>query len=157
MTPDNSSNLPHAGVLRRFAALTYDALLILAISICYGALATGMNVLIQGQPPQGEKVQWGHWGMVVFIGWLMTVMLFYCFFWRKSGQTLGMRAWRMQLRAFDLQLPNLKQCLIRCAIGPVSLLCGGLGYFWLWIDADHLTLHDRLSKTRVVVLPQDKK
>jgi|SRR5690554_857419 len=148
---------PTAGVLRRFAGLTYDALLLLAISIGYGALATWVNVLLQGQPPEGEKVQWGHWGLLMFLGWMIVLVIFFCYFWRRSGQTLGMRAWRMKLVSQDLTTPSLKQCLIRCLVAPFSLLFLGLGYFWRWFDPQKLTLHDRLSKTQVVLLPKDQK
>lgn len=146
-----------AGVTRRLVALVYDSLLLLAVSIGYGALALLLNVLIQGQPPEGEKVQWGHWNILVFIGWMVTLILFYCYFWRKSGQTLGMRAWRMKLVDQEFKTPTIKQCLLRCLVAPVSLVCFGMGYFWRWVDPQKLTLHDRASKTKVIVLPKEKK
>ena len=34
--------------------------------------------------------------------------------------------------------------------GGVSLLLGGLGFWWAWIDPDRLTWHDRLSGTRML-------
>lgn len=148
---------PTAGVLRRFAGLTYDALLLLAISIGYGALATWANVLLQGQPPEGQKVEWGHWGLLMFLGWMICLVIFFCYFWRKSGQTLGMRAWRMKLVSHDFTTPSIEQCLIRCFVAPFSLLLLGLGYFWRWFDPQKLTLHDRLSKTQVILLPKDQK
>ncbi|MGB3609334.1 MAG: RDD family protein [Cellvibrio sp.] len=148
---------PTAGVLRRFAAIVYDSLLLIALSIGYGALALFINVAIQGEPPEGQKVQWGHWSILMFIGWMFTLAGFFCYFWRRSGQTLGMRAWRMKLVDAELRSPTLKQCAIRCVIAPFSLLLGGLGYFWRWFDPQKLTLHDRLSHTQVIVLPKDKK
>lgn len=148
---------PTAGVLRRFAAIVYDSLLLVALSIGYGALALLVNVLIQGEPLEGQKVQWGHWNIVVFIGWILTLTGFFCYFWRRSGQTLGMRAWRMRLVNLELRAPTLSQCLIRCLVAPFSLFLGGLGYFWRWFDPQKMTLHDRLSKTQVIVLPKDKK
>lgn len=153
----NTTPIPTAGVLRRFAAIVYDALLLVAISIGYGALALLINVLIQGEPPAGEKVQWGHWSILVFIGWMLTLAAFFCYFWRRSGQTLGMRAWRMKLVDLEYNTPRLKQCFLRCLIAPFSLLLGGVGYFWRWFDPQKMTLHDRVSKTQVIVLPKDKK
>ncbi|ARU26969.1 RDD family protein [Cellvibrio sp. PSBB006] len=149
--------IPTAGVLRRFAAIVYDALLLLAISIGYGGLALLINVLIQGQPPEGQKVQWGHWNILVFIGWMLTLASFFCYFWRRSGQTLGMRAWRMKLVDLEYGTPGFKHCAIRCLVAPFSLLLGGLGYFWRWFDPQKMTLHDRLSKTQVIVQPKEKK
>lgn len=156
MTNTSTPVYPNAGVLRRFAAITYDALLLMAISIGYYALAVLINVLIQGTPAEGEKVQWGYWNWLVFSGWILVLGYFFCFFWRKSGQTLGMRAWRMKLVNQELALATLGQCVSRCVLAPISLIFFGLGYFWCWLDPQQSTVHDRLSKTRVIVLPKDK-
>ncbi|MDB6162853.1 MAG: hypothetical protein JWL98_285, partial [Xanthomonadaceae bacterium] len=37
----------------------------------------------------------------------------------------------------------------RYAIGTVSLVLGGAGFWWAWIDRDGLTWHDRLSRTQI--------
>ena len=42
----------------------------------------------------------------------------------------------------------------RYAVGLVSLLAAGLGFWWAWIDRDRLAWHDRASGTRVVRLPR---
>lgn len=154
MTND-TTQYPSAGVARRLAAMVYDALLLMAISIGYYAIAVAFNVLIQGQPPHGQKIEWGNASWPVFSGWLVTMISFYVFFWVKSGQTLGMRAWRMRLISQRGQLTT-RQCLVRSFSAILSLLPFGLGYFWLWLDPTHQTLHDRLSNTAVVVLPKDK-
>lgn len=145
-----------AGVFRRFAAMAYDSLLLMAISIGYYAIAVLINVLIQGAPPEGQKVQWGHWNWLAFCGWIILLAYFFCLFWRKSGQTLGMRAWRMKVVDHNLSLISTRQCVLRCLLAPISFMLLGLGYFWRWFDPDKLTLHDRLSKTRVIVLPKGK-
>ncbi len=148
------AQLPSAGLARRFAAMTYDTLLLMAISIGYFALAVLINVLLQGAPPDGEKVQWGQWDLLVFAGWLLVLGYFFCFFWHRSGQTLGMRAWRLQLINGEGGAPGWGQCVVRCLLAPLALGLLGLGYFWRWLDPHKLTLHDRLSKTRVVILPK---
>lgn len=156
MTAIPAPAYPNAGVFRRFAAMTYDSLLLMAVSIGYYAAAVLINVLIQGAPVEGQKVQWGHWNLLVFVGWVLTLVYFFYFFWRKSGQTLGMRAWRMRLVNQDLRLASAHQCLLRCLLAPFSLGVFGLGYFWRWLDPQQLTLHDRLSRTRVIVLPKEQ-
>lgn len=156
MTDDTAPQYPNAGLFRRLAAMTYDTLLLMAISIGYYAVAVLINVLIQGAPAEGQKISWGYWSPLVFSGWLLVLGYFFFFFWRRSGQTLGMRAWRMKVVNNELRLASSGQCLLRCLIAPFSLLLFGLGYFWLWLDPKKLTLHDRLSRTRVIVLPKDK-
>ncbi len=143
-----------AGLLRRFAAMVYDSLLLMALALAYGALATLINVLIQGAPPQGEKITWNGWQPLVFVGLVTVLVSFYCYFWRRSGQTLGMRAWRLKLVSEDLTVPTLIQCLVRALLAPFSLALLGLGYFWALLNVERQTLHGRLSHTRVIRLPK---
>jgi uncharacterized RDD family membrane protein YckC len=146
------------GLLRRFAAMVYDSLLLMAVSILYGALMVGINLLINGTPATGERVSWGNWGIVVFIGWILTLILFFCYFWCKSGQTLGMKTWRMKM--FDdqtMQLPNIQQCLIRCLFAPISFFLLGAGYWLIYANTDRQTLHDKISKTRILLLSKEPK
>jgi uncharacterized RDD family membrane protein YckC len=82
---------------------------------------------------------------------------FYYYFWRRNGQTLGMQAWRLRLDIAEGGRPSLRQCLLRMPVGFLALLCGGLGYWWIWIDRDRLAWQDRASSTRVVVLPKRPK
>lgn len=143
---------------RRLAAMVYDSLLLMAVSILYGALAVGINLVINGSPATGERVSWGNWGILVFIGWIATLVLFFCYFWCKSGQTLGMKTWRMKM--FDsqsVQLPTLKQSMTRCLIAPLSMLLLGAGYWLMYTNNDRQTLHDKISKTRILLLSKEPK
>lgn len=69
--------------------------------------------------------------------------------WRRGGQTLGMRPWRLRVRAIDGATPTWRAVLVRYLVGTASLLLGGLGFWWAWIDRDRLTWHDRASGTRM--------
>lgn len=82
---------------------------------------------------------------------------FYYYFWRRNGQTLGMQAWRLRLDSRDGGRASPRQCLARMPVGFLALLCGGLGYWWIWFDRERLAWHDRASGTRVVVLPKAAK
>ena len=61
-----------------------------------------------------------------------------------------MRPWRLRVVAADGGRPTRKALLLRYAVGNVSLLLAGLGFWWAWVDRDRLTWHDRLSQTRIV-------
>ena len=74
--------------------------------------------------------------------------------WRRGGQTLGMRPWRLQVVGADDRAPGWKALWLRYAVGTVSLLAAGLGFWWAWIDRDRLTWHDRASGTRTRRLPK---
>jgi len=148
------TSLPTAGLLRRLGALVYDALLVMAISMAWGGLTVYLRYGLLGeQLAEGEKAQSSP---LEFFGLVIVITLFFSFFWRRAGQTLGMRAWRLRLQQANGQTPNWRQCLLRSAIAPLSLLCAGLGYFWILVDANGDSAHDRLGKLKVVVLPKGK-
>lgn len=95
--------------------------------------------------------------------WLMqltsflVVVVFFTLFWRKSGQTLGMQAWRIKLISHDGSAPSLLQCVGRCVVALASLGLVGLGYWWSLVDPNGLRWHDRTSQTRLILVPKRQK
>ena len=153
----NSSlhSLPSAGVIRRLAAMVYDSLVLMALTMAYGAIVLLVQVKMFGQVlEEGEKAQMGPLG---FVGMIAVIALFYCLFWRRGGQTIGMRAWRLQIIGEQTAQPSWRSCLLRCLTAPLSLAALGAGYWWCLVDKQGATLHDRASATRVVLLPKSKK
>jgi len=142
--PPQPSHGPTAGVFRRLAAACYDALLLGALWM----LATLVMVALRG----GEPVPPGHLGYQGVL--LLTTLAFFITFWMRGGQTLGMRAWRLKVERESGGPVDLCTALLRFAAGVLSVLTGGLGLLWLWVDRDELTWHDRLAGTRVIVLPR---
>ncbi|MDO3382682.1 RDD family protein [Gilvimarinus algae] len=143
---------PSAGLGKRLAAWVYDFFLLFAVSVAYGALVLAIKVGVLGEVlAEGEKASLGPLG---FIGWLMVLIAFYCLFWRRFGQTLGMKAWRLKITDTQGEHPSIARGALRCVLATASMALLGLGYLWLWFDPEHLTLHDRLSGTRVWQLPK---
>lgn len=70
--------------------------------------------------------------------------------WHRGGRTLGMRPWRLRVIGLAGAHPSLTALSKRYVIGTLSLLLGGLGFWWAWFDRDGLTWHDRLSGTRLI-------
>jgi len=150
-----------AGVLRRLAALIYDSFLLFGILVVPLFLLTGLSE--RGQPGSLQTDAVVHelppiapWPVMLTYE-IVVVFGFYCYFWLRSGQTLGMQAWRLRLDDLDGGRPSLRQCLLRAVFGVISLLCAGLGYWWIWLDRDRRSWHDRVSHTRVVVLPKARR
>jgi uncharacterized RDD family membrane protein YckC len=86
---------------------------------------------------------------------LLAVTLgFYGAFWTRRGQTLGMAAWRIAIERDDGRLPGWRDTAVRLALAALSWLPAGLGYWWMLVDRDRLAWHDRLSHTRIVLLPK---
>jgi uncharacterized RDD family membrane protein YckC len=77
-------------------------------------------------------------------------------------QSAALVGWRLLALVYDLfrvvaadgGRPNLAALCRRYAVGSLSLVLGGAGFWWAWIDRERLTLHDRVSRTRLVRLPK---
>ncbi len=81
------------------------------------------------------------------------VVLFFGWFWTRSGQTLGMQAWRLRIETLEGDRIGTSQVLLRIGGAAISLACFGLGYLWILFDPAKRAWHDRISRSRVVVLP----
>lgn len=146
-----------AGLWRRLAAAGYDGLLLLALwflaGFAYAVLRSTVSPpVMEGPIPPLLPPESAPWVIPLTL-WTLTA-LFYGWFWRHGGQTLGMRAWRLKLVSAEGGPPRIGQCLVRSAVGTLSLLAGFLGYFWLLVDRDGRTWHDRASRTRILLLPR---
>lgn len=138
-------------MLRRFGAMLYDSLVVIALLMTITALL----LLLTG----GEAIGSERYGAVEFAYQALLVgaiVVFFGWFWTRRGQTLGMQAWRLKVAREDGSPLTWSDALKRLAAALVSLAPLGLGYFWLWIDRDGLTWHDRWTHTRVTVLPNKK-
>lgn len=74
--------------------------------------------------------------------------------WRRGGQTLGMRPWRLRVISMDGRPASWRALSVRFGIGTLSLLLGGLGFWWAWFGRDGLAWHDRASATRLIREPK---
>lgn len=141
-----------AGVLRRFGAMLYDLLVVMALMFIVTALFlpfTGGEAITPDRSVLVERIYQ--------VALLLVVVLFFCVFWTRRGQTIGMLAWRLRVERNDGSVLTWRDALLRLAGACVSLAALGLGYFWIWIDSERRAWHDRWSGTRVVVLPKKQK
>lgn len=128
---------------RRLAALGYDLLLLLAIAFCFTWLVLTARL--------GTPVPPGTWWFESSL--VAIAMLFFCGFWVRGGQTLGMRAWRIRVVRDDGGALSWRQSVARFAAGVVAAAPAGLGLWWSFLDADNRGWHDRWTGTRVVRAP----
>lgn len=134
--------------------MVYDFLLIMALAMAYGAAILTLKYAvfdIELAPDERASI-----GLGGFIGLVVILEVFFWYFWCKAGQTLGMRAWRIKLVQTDGSPPRLLQAAVRGLVAPISLLAGGLGYFWCLWSKDGKTWHDLASNTQVIELPKTK-
>ena len=136
-----SENYPNAGMLRRFAAMLYDAFLVVALWMTSTTLL--VSLFTDGAEAQGLWFQ-------LFL--YAELAAFYIFFWRLKGQTLGMQVWKIKVLGRNGETLGYRQCLIRFAVATVSTLALGLGFIWMYFNKERLTLHDIASRSHVAYL-----
>ena len=139
-------------LLRRLAAMTYDTFLVLPLVMASVALVMGARTLL-GLGPSAEGIVQLNAQLVQLVA-LLTVVVFFGWFWLKNGQTLGMQAWRIKLQTFSGGSPSLGQVALRCLGALLSAACFGLGYLWCLVDKNHRYWHDYISSTELVLLPK---
>lgn len=125
------------------AAGAYDLLLLTGIFM----LSSFVVVIVRG----GQAVPGGSIAYQVFL--LLQAAAFFAGFWAGRGQTLGMRSWRIRVETPQGVAPSPARALLRFALAMVSLAPLGLGFWCALWDPERRTWHDRLSGTRVVLVP----
>jgi uncharacterized RDD family membrane protein YckC len=116
----------------------YDLLLLLAIWIA----AALPFVLWQGEDFSSKSGV--NFGFQLYL--LAITYVYLTYFWIQSGQTPGLRTWKLQLVTDQQLLPNRHIANIRfilmIVLFPIS-----------WITllfGSHQLLHDRLAKTKII-------
>ncbi|PFG55257.1 putative RDD family membrane protein YckC [Vibrio sp. ES.051] len=152
-----STTLQTAGLFRRLAALVYDTLIIIAIEMMAAGIVMAVvfalnaaGLLSYGQYVDAADMLGKHPVLSpLFTLYLAAVWIFFfVFFWTRAGQTLGMRAWKLQVRNAKDDAPiTVTQALIRIATSGF-----GLANLTVPIDPQKRGFHDIWAKTKVVVL-----
>lgn len=148
--------LPRAGVFRRLAAWLYDVLVVVSLLMVTGFIYFGLTALalhldwiqLGSNEDLAAYLSSSHWYQLCLF---MVALLFYCWFWRTSGQTIGMRAWRLRVQNTDGRRLRLSQCVVRAI---AALL--GLGNLWVWVNpSTTLALQDKIADCEVIVMSKE--
>lgn len=129
---------PSATLFRRLAAAFYDAMLVFAVM----AALTFIVVMTLGDAvPSGS----------IFFQVLLVAAtgVYFAGFW-VTGQTPGMRTWKLRLVTRAGERVSWQAALIRFGAAIPSTTIFGLGFLWAIFDKDKQTLHDRVARTRLV-------
>jgi len=150
-------DFPSAGPIRRFAAIFYDFLLCIALLMVVTLLYKGVQMAIYGEERLRQMSDAGALDGDPLLSTLLVMSLFGFFakFWTHNGQTLGMQVWGIRIQKSDGRAIDLWQALLRFLIAIVSLLCLGMGYWWMLIDKQKRTWHDIYSESQAVQLPKN--
>ena len=130
-------NYPNAGFARRLAAIFYDAFFLIAIWILTILLIVA----------QTNEVATGLWLQLLLTA---ESYVFFAFFWRIKGQTLGMQVWKIKTVKSDGAVMDYPSTALRLITATLTLF--PLGLIWMLVDPARLALYDRLSRTKVIYL-----
>jgi uncharacterized RDD family membrane protein YckC len=123
-------------LLRLFGAIFYDFLLVFSLVFSLGILGVAFKL-------EQELVFW--------VITLPASFFYFVYSWVKTGQTLGMKSWRIKI-----QNATYKTASIRFFASIFSWIIFGCGYFYVLFNKNNLSLHDKISNTFLIYLPKNK-
>ena len=157
--PEDPNFLESAPLWRRFAAMFYDGILLIAVwfvvTMAY-MLLKGMVIGLDDMTALAESGR-GVGDPILKSCLFLSTFYFFGYFWTRIGQTLGMQVWRIRVQNPDGFKINWSQSLLRFFTAIASFACLGLGYWWRFWDKERLTWPDRASMTRIYYVPQTAK
>ncbi|MFT4561640.1 MAG: putative RDD family membrane protein YckC [Gammaproteobacteria bacterium] len=140
MLPKHPPPNSFPSLMRQLAAIMYDMIALVGIWF-FAALVIVIS-------RKGEAIGPGS---MLFTAYLVaTAYAYFGFCWTRTGQTLGMKSWRIMLVG-DSSASRIswRQSALRFCGALASWSVFGLGFFWVLVDRDHRSWHDRLSSTKL--------
>jgi len=140
-TPDLATETPAIQLapfgLRLMAALVDGSLI--AAGLVAAALLAIANI---DHPPSLRVLEVG-----ALAAFFLSCLAYQALFFTLAESTPGMKYARISLCTFDDQSPTRAQLHGRLGAFLLSLIPLGMGFAWSVFDEQHLTWHDRLSRT----------
>lgn len=137
-----SNNSEYPFLTRRLGAIFYDTLLVLAILIIGTAL---LLIFTRGRAVNPGNIYYQAFLIFMWFSFITS-------FWAYGGQTAGMAAWRLRVVTLTNDPLSIQQALWRLTIAVPCCLLGGAGLFWSLWDKNRMTLYDKLSKTKLIII-----
>lgn len=131
-------------LIKRYLALVYEALLLLALAM----VLTAAYIMLVGDASQG----WKRFGLQLLLWTAIGGYFVRC--WVVTGQTLASQTWKLKVVSLQGKLLTRQQAVIRYLVASVLLLPAGLTLWWAIFDKEQQFLHDRLLGSRIVELPK---
>ena len=137
----------------RLLALLYDFWPVLALWMLLSASFT-LSYYLTGHAARQNIAPFSVLQIALWLACWLVTGAYAVISWRRGGQTLGMRPWRLKVVTAEGGAPSWGALCARYAVATFSSLLAGLGFWWAWADRERLTWHDRVSNTRMVRLPK---
>ena len=138
--PRRSARPAHLGW--RVLALVYDALPMIPLLMIASALFLWLH---GGRTVEKDPL----FASLEFLSMWLLVGAYFVLSWRRGGQTMGMRPWRLQVLAQDGRPASLRALWLRYLIASLT---PGLCLLWCLVDGERRGLHDLASGTLFVRL-----
>ncbi|GMM70919.1 RDD family protein [Alteromonas gracilis] len=155
-----SETVERAGFIRRLLAMIYDTLVATAVGMCAAMVMIVTLVVmlkngtldLQGYAEPADLIQASFGYKLLIQTWVgLWIAGFFLWFWRRGGQTLGMRAWRLRIYSTVEEPMTWPRLFIR-----LFASLGGLGTLLVLFDfKNKQSLQDRLAKTEVLKLSKE--
>jgi len=169
-TPPSTAHLRDAGLARRFAALGYEALLVVAM-VLVASFALLPFVSPDAARTHALAVPTLAGRTIMFVALFALGGLFFGWCWSRGRRTLPMKTWRLALVDANGAPLSPRTAIVRylaawigpalalAAYGPLSAYGQGalawplVAVNWLaaFVDPGRRFLHDRIAGTRIVM------
>ena len=140
--PDKIATVETARLWRRLAALVYDWILLTAI---FFVATVALLAFREGKAFPANDPAYS-------ACLILTAVTFFGWFWTHGGQTLGMRAWKIQAIGAAGQSLSWGQALIRSLVAMLGAVFFGLGFLWVLVDSRRRSWQDIASDSQVIFL-----
>lgn len=140
-----------SGLLRRLAACLYDFVLLFGILFFLTLFITIGFEKITGVPLNEHPLAALHHAIIYLVAFI-----YFGWFWTHPGQTLGMKAWKLQIISTDGSRITWFQAFLRYIGTIISVVVFGMGFIW-GAFGRKATWHDLLSGSRLVITSRTNK
>lgn len=136
--PELTESARPCPLLRRFAAMIYDGLVLVAIWM----VGTAVIVIVGNRGIDSGNLLYQVYLLLLAFG-------YFHLSWQRIGQTLGMRTWRIWIDPGTQPL-TLARSMLRFVAGLASIATLGLGFAWALARSDRRAWPDLASSSRLV-------
>jgi uncharacterized RDD family membrane protein YckC len=152
VAPADAPSATYGGLATRTLAFAMDAAVVNLVVWFVGAVvALALSVI--GLPEQVRTILVAIGAALAFM-WLLA---YFAFFWSTTGQTPGNRLMRIRVQDATTGEPvRLRRALARVLLLPLSAIPLCAGFLLVLFDGRRRALHDRLARTVVVYVPDER-
>lgn len=137
-----------APFFRILGSVLYDWLIVIGLLMIGGFFVVPLYSMITGN----ESFEAGSLFFRLYV--LSIIGLYFGYFWTRSGQTVGMKAWRIKLIGVENPKIGAKQVLIRLLVAIPAYGLSLIGILWRFLDRQGRTWVDLTSNSQLVLLPK---